>query len=177
MNGVGCLMDYLSEQGHRRIAYLASPDYCYQSRLRVQAYEDYMQQHGQKTLLCYQDFMSAGSFNMVDAELATKAQILSRVKLPTAIVFDNDLMALGGTRAIRQRSLSVPEDISVAGARRCMDGQYMNPVLVSLDISAGSISDTVIQETLYRLKGVGMSKGQTQTLQPILINGESIVPI
>ena len=55
-----------------------------------------------------------GDFNIYTAELAMQS-FLRRKKLPTAIFCHSDEMAFGAIKAIRERGMRIPEDISVIG--------------------------------------------------------------
>ena len=55
-----------------------------------------------------------GDYNVQTAEIAMRS-FLDRKKLPTAVFCHSDEMAIGAMKAIRQKGLRVPEDISVIG--------------------------------------------------------------
>ena len=44
---------------------------------------------------------------------ATKSLLTGPGATPTAIVYDNDVMAMAGVRALRERGLQVPDDLSI----------------------------------------------------------------
>ena len=60
------------------------------------------------------DFDIRGDYNIYTAELAMQS-FLRRKKLPTAIFCHSDEMAFGAIKAIRERGMRIPEDISVIG--------------------------------------------------------------
>ena len=49
-------------------------------------------------------------------------QFMQKSTPPTAIFAQNDRMAIGAIRALREFGLSVPEDISIIGFRRYAPG-------------------------------------------------------
>ena len=60
------------------------------------------------------DFDIRGDYNIYTAELAMQS-FLRRKKLPSAIFCHSDEMAFGAIKAIRERGMRIPEDISVIG--------------------------------------------------------------
>lgn len=103
-------MLHLIEQGHRRIAYLAGPTNLEVSSIRLEGYRSSLEEHG----LEYEpDLVECGWFSMEGGALATAA-LVERGEF-TAIVAANDLMAIGALSTLRDRHLSVPEDMSVVG--------------------------------------------------------------
>ena len=57
----------------------------------------------------------------------------------TAVICANDLMALGTLRALRDRGLRVPHDISVTGFDNIKLAQFSDPPLTSVHISREEI--------------------------------------
>ena len=72
----------------------------------------------------------SGDFNIYTSEIAMEA-FLRRKKLPTAIFCHSDEMAFGALKAIRNKGMRVPEDISVIGFDDHDIAQYIGLTTVS----------------------------------------------
>jgi LacI family transcriptional regulator, repressor for deo operon, udp, cdd, tsx, nupC, and nupG len=104
-------VQHLVSLGHRRIGFACGPDRYTPVRRKLASFE---------SVLAQRDLIGAGIAGLVEQSLfsvegghAATARLLDRGA--TGILCGSDLMALGAIRAVRQRSLSVPGDVSVVG--------------------------------------------------------------
>ncbi|MGO4859309.1 LacI family DNA-binding transcriptional regulator [Arthrobacter sp. 2MCAF14] len=100
------LFDYLSALGHRSIAYVAGPAEFQHTRLRTEVLAG-LGERGVSGEMIATDFSPA-------AASTAMRRLLSRLERPTAVVFDNDVMAIAGLRVAQEMGVSVPKDLSVA---------------------------------------------------------------
>jgi LacI family transcriptional regulator len=91
---------------------------------------------------------------------------------PTAIVAFNDAMAIGAMQAIRERGLSIGEDIAVSGFDDAPIVQYLNPPLTSVRQPAWEVGQRVISILAGLLDGTPPIEQQV-LLQPRLIVRQS----
>jgi LacI family transcriptional regulator, repressor for deo operon, udp, cdd, tsx, nupC, and nupG len=98
-----------------------------------------------------------GDFNIYTAEIAMEA-FLRRKKLPSAIFCHSDEMAFGALKAIRNKGLRVPEDISVIGFDDHDIAQYIGLTTVSQppqfegQLAAASVIAEIANPDLARRK-------------------------
>ena len=100
------LFDYLVAIGHRVITYVAGPAEFQHTRLRTDVLTA-LGDRGVSGETIATDFSPS-------AASATMRRLLSRADRPTAVVFDNDVMAIAGLRVAQEMGLAVPADISIA---------------------------------------------------------------
>lgn len=100
------VFDYLSALGHRSIAYVAGPTEFQHTRLRTDVLAG-LATRGVAGETITTDFSPS-------AAAATTRRLLSRAERPTAVVYDNDVMAIAGLRVAQEMGLSVPRDLSIA---------------------------------------------------------------
>jgi DNA-binding LacI/PurR family transcriptional regulator len=100
------LFDYLGALGHRSIAYVAGPAEFQHTRLRTEVLAG-LGERGVRGEVIATDFSPA-------AASAAMRSLLSRLERPTAVVFDNDVMAIAGLRVAQEMGVPVPKDLSVA---------------------------------------------------------------
>jgi LacI family transcriptional regulator len=80
-------------------------------------------------------------------------QLLSRTSDFTALFAYNDLSAIGAIRAIRERGLRVPEDISVVGFDDIAGAAFQNPSLTTVRQPLRMMGMTAARVLLERLNG------------------------
>jgi DNA-binding LacI/PurR family transcriptional regulator len=97
---------YLRDLGHTRVGRVAGPDAFAHTRRRTAAFEAATAQCGVAALIEVGDFTGAGGVAAVE-------RLLAAPDAPTAIVFDNDVMAAAAASALTARGIDVPGDISL----------------------------------------------------------------
>jgi DNA-binding LacI/PurR family transcriptional regulator len=141
--------EHLIKLGHERIGFIGG-DFSYVViGERFRGYKKALDYHGisfDKELLCLDEFAEEGGYRAAGRLLALKNP-------PTAILAADDLMAFGAMRAIKERGLSIPDDISIIGFNDTPLAAYMDPPLSSVEIfvydlgcSAGEILINQLQE-------------------------------
>jgi LacI family transcriptional regulator len=120
--------EHLLSLGHRRIAAIGGPEDYLCSRARVDGYRSALERAGiafDLRLVRHGDFQHEGGF-VVGGEL------LDLADRPTAIFAGNDQHALGVYEAARQRSLRIPQDLSVVGFDDLPVARWVSPPLTTV---------------------------------------------
>lgn len=130
-----CALDYLKGLGHEKIAFLGGVEYAGENELvsdeRKKAYVSYMKKHK----LEYKSFMKEGTFTTASAyEMMT--ELLEGKEMPTAVFTASDTMALGAMKAIKDKGLKIPTDISVMGFDDMEICSYTSPALTTIHAPA-----------------------------------------
>jgi DNA-binding LacI/PurR family transcriptional regulator len=97
---------YLAGLGHRRIARVSGISRYFHTQIRTDAFEEATRSGGLEAVVAEADFTSEHG-----AE-ATRT-LLQSARPPTAIVYDNDLMAVAGLGQAQHMGLDVPADLSI----------------------------------------------------------------
>ncbi len=100
------VMDYLTGLGHRRLARVGGYPRYWHTKLRTDAFEKVALQANVDALSVECDYTSEHG---ADAT----ARLLRSSRPPTAILYDNDLMAVAGLSVAKQMGLDVPSELSV----------------------------------------------------------------
>ena len=127
-------LDYLTELGHTKIAYLGGKEYVGNQELfideRKVAFLSYLTNHNLETSWIYEDaFTTASGYRMAQ-------ELLCSDQLPTALFASNDAIAFGAMRAIQEKGLSIPEDISIIGFNDTEMSSYTTPPLTTIHAPA-----------------------------------------
>lgn len=123
-------LDYLTELGHTKIAYLGGKEYVGNQELfedeRKQAFISYMNRHELDSSIIYEDsFSTASGYQMMQ-------RLLENQDLPTAVFAASDAIALGAMRAVQEKGFSVPDDISIIGFNDSEMSSYTTPALTTI---------------------------------------------
>jgi DNA-binding LacI/PurR family transcriptional regulator len=122
---------HLTDLGHREIAVLSGQrETSYNFEVSDNRNLGHIQALNEVGVEWNPEFEIHGDFNIYTAEIALEA-FLRRKKLPTAIFCHSDEMAFGALKAIRNKGMRVPEDISVIGFDDHDIAQYVGLTTVS----------------------------------------------
>ena len=161
-------VDYLIQQGHRKIAVLGGPVTSYPSVMRREGAQQAMQDAG---ILFNDKLYGLSNYDFESAYHAVNSLLARRADF-TALFAMSDVIALGAIRALVSAGLRVPEDVSVSGFDGITMSRYCVPVLTTVVQPSEQISLQSI-ELLVRQIEHG-APAQTITLQPELQQGESV---
>ncbi|GAT66734.1 lacI family transcriptional regulator [Planomonospora sphaerica] len=100
------VVEHLGALGHRRIARVAGPEVLRHTVVRTRAMEAAAAARGMESVTVHTDY---GADAGADATL----RLLRSRYRPTAVVYDNDVMAVAGTAAAQDAGIAVPERLSV----------------------------------------------------------------
>jgi len=120
--------EYLIEQGHREIAYISGKSKGGLHSMRLQGYENALRKHGLDVSSQLHQF---GIFDRDNGYSMTK-MLIAQGNLPSAIMYANDEMAIGGINAFKEHGIKVPSDVSVIGFDDIELAQYVRPSLTTI---------------------------------------------
>lgn len=121
-------VDYLFSLGHTRIGFITGLDDSDVGKDRFAGYISALNSHGIDEDI---DLVFKGDYSF-DTGSNGADYFLSLDRQPTAIVCANDSMAIGAIKAISQRGLLVPDDISVIGFDDIPVAAQMTPSLTTV---------------------------------------------
>ena len=130
-HAVNRVMDYLISLGHEKIGFLGGIEYVGTEQLidaRTQAYKRYLAYH---KLHC-EHLMREGSFSS-QSGYEMMNDLIDSGELPTAVFAVSDSIAIGAMRAIHEKGLKIPEDISIIGFNNEETCAFMNPPLTTVN--------------------------------------------
>lgn len=117
---------HLLELGHRRIAVICGPRTWSAATLRNEGTLGVLRDAGLEPVMSVEGDWSARS------GYAGACELLDADARFSALVVANDQMALGAMRALRERGVRVPEDVSVVGFDDLPEAAYFEPPLTTV---------------------------------------------
>jgi len=139
--------NYLIQLGHKEIAHIAGPSTITPSAQRTEGYLSAMQQHG---LQVKPKFVFEGDFRIESGERAMQA-LLTQPSLPTAIFVSNDMMAFGAIRALYDRDIKIPEDISIIGFDDTLLTKSFIPPLTTIAQPIRQLAELIVKTLVKRI--------------------------
>ena len=91
----------------------------------------------------------------------------------TAIVCGSDLMALGAIRTIRQRGLSVPEDVSVVGYDDSRLIAFTDPPLTTVRQAVTAMGTAAVQALLDGINGTPAPRDEFVFRPELVVRGST----
>lgn len=160
------LTEYLIQKSYTTIAHLGGPDKVSVSVDRYRGFIDAQKKYG---LPIRERWIKRGGFRETDGFDNMNA-ILSRPPLPRAVFAVNDQVAFGAYGAIKKHSLTIPNDIAVAGFGNLKLAQYMDPSLTTVAQEPAEIGRTCAKLMLNAIQNpIKQVAGATVTIPTRLI--------
>ena len=166
--GVKKAIDHLVKLGHERIGIINGRMTTTNALERFQAFQENLAEH---KLEFHQEWVADGDF---EEEGGYKAalKILTAVRRPSAILCASDLMAIGAVRALKEKGVSVPEDMSIVGFDNMEEAAYHEPLLTTVAFSAYEMGKLAARKMFQIIAEENLVEKAT-TLQAELIERES----
>lgn len=123
--GARLAVQHLLELGHRTVWHIAGPNDWLEARDRIEGWRRALEEAGAMVPPIISGDWSARSGYVAGSALANNREV-------TAVFVANDQMALGLLRALHERGVRVPEDISVVGFDDIPEAEFMLPPLTTI---------------------------------------------
>ena len=168
-SGVEQIVNYLHQNGHKRIAFVAGREGLKSNLERLQAYEDSMRRLGlEPGPVLPGDLRFEGGF-------AAGAAIAKFSPRPTAVMAVNDLTAVGVIKGLLTSGCRVPQDISVTGFDNTRLAEYCNPSITTVDIHRETLG-RLAADALHELSSTASPQGKEYRIGSELVIGASTGP-
>jgi DNA-binding LacI/PurR family transcriptional regulator len=120
------LVDYLAALGHCRIAHVTGPTDLLHTATRIAACQAATRRHGFEVAQSFETDYTG------EAAARVTRQLLTRPQRPTAIIYDNDVMAVAAVAVTQEMGVRIPQDISVVGWEDSPLCRLVHPPLTTL---------------------------------------------
>jgi DNA-binding LacI/PurR family transcriptional regulator len=122
---VRLMVDHLTGLGHTRLARVSGPAPLRHTRIRTTAWVEALAERGLRGRVVEADYSG-------EAGAAATGALLKDGEPPTAIVYDNDVMAVSGLAAAQGLGVRVPEDLSLVAWDDSALCELVRPALTAL---------------------------------------------
>jgi DNA-binding LacI/PurR family transcriptional regulator len=168
--GAELATQHLVDLRHREIATVAGPQHLSNARGRLAGFADTLRKNGigvKKAYIQYGDFRQESGFRAAQ-------KLLSLDRPPTALFVANMEMAAGVIAFVRDKGISIPQEISVVTFDDPLWARYMDPPLTVVSQPMESMGKCTMELLLARLRGG--KPVETMVFTPELIIRQSTAP-
>ncbi|HEY9330501.1 MAG TPA: LacI family DNA-binding transcriptional regulator [Streptomyces sp.] len=161
------IIEHLHDTGHESVAYVCGTGEMLHITRRIDAFHG-----GARDLGLPGHFVMSTDFSASSAARATRL-LLSSDDRPTALVYDNEILAVAGLGEIRRLGLAVPADVCVVVWEDTLIAGAMEPPLTALGRDAFAFGSDVADRLMATLDGTAEGMGDTAESVPELIERSS----
>lgn len=162
------LFDYLSALGHRSIVYVAGPAEFQHTRLRTEVLDGLAARGVVGETITTDSSPSAASASM--------RRLLSRAGRPTAVVFDNDVMAIAGLRIAQEMGVAVPGDLSIASFDDSVVAGLVHPSITCITRDTFSLGADAAAFLLEQIDAPEILPDRVGTLPELTVRESTSAP-
>ncbi|MFP8888034.1 LacI family DNA-binding transcriptional regulator [Streptomyces mangrovi] len=147
---------HLLDLGHRRIARVSGPAGLLHTRARTAALVEGCREAGIEPVVVEGDYSDESG-----ARLTT--ELLRRPEPPTAILYDNDVMAIAGLGAAREMGVAVPERLSLIAWDDSTMCRLASPPLTTMSVDVHQYGVLVAESVLELVDGLPVAERWSPT--------------
>lgn len=145
------LIDHLIEVHHRsKIIFVRGPANNEDSQRREMGYQESLAAHG---IACDPNLIISGEFNRKDAYQSMVKFLENEHPDFDAVYTGNDEAAIGVMNALKEKGLSIPDDISVVGFDGLELSAFLTPPLTTIKAPTECVGKTAAQHLFKLLRG------------------------
>jgi DNA-binding LacI/PurR family transcriptional regulator len=157
-------LSYLLDLGHRRIARVSGPDTLLHTRARTAALVEGCAQAGIEPVVLEGDYSEESGAKLTTA-------LLTAPEPPTAILYDNDVMAVAGLNVAKELGFTVPDRLSLVAWDDSSLCRLASPALTTMSVDVHQFGVTVAESVLELVDGQAVAERWSP--KPTLIARES----
>lgn len=169
INSISAIVEKLIEDGHKRIGFLGGEKNSVVSRERFAGYVTALSACNieyDSSLVYYGNFTEEGGISSAEYFIQKKV---------TAVVCASDIMAIGLIRALKDRGLKVPTDISVSGFDDLEITRYFSPALTTVRQDFFMLGKTAFSILRQSIKGYETKRIILQS-EPVFRKSTGVAP-
>jgi DNA-binding LacI/PurR family transcriptional regulator len=147
-SAMAMVVEYLAALGHRRIARVAGLPGLLHTELRGRAFD------AVATRLALESAVTQITDYSAEQGAQVTRRLLSAPARPTAILYDNDVMAVAGTSVAHEMAVDVPQDLSIVAWDDSVLCEIVHPALTALKRDIVAYGAHAAERLLELLGGV-----------------------
>lgn len=163
--------EYLSELGHRSIAYLGGTEMTIVRKKRIEGYQRIMEERQLAPSIIWdsEDNKLSGLDAMLD--------LLTAHPETTAVVCNGDMVALGACLALHRLGLEPGKHVSVIGLDDIQDAAVATPPLTTMSVSPYKLGHRLARTLLDRIEDPGMPVSVMEISAELVVRSTTGAPL
>jgi DNA-binding LacI/PurR family transcriptional regulator len=168
-SGMDQVVDYLVSIGHREFFHISGPLEWWASRNRAAAYEAALSRHGLESRGTFPGNWSSASGYRTGLDLPLDRGV-------TALVVANDQMALGLVRALSERGVVVPDEMSVTGFDDIPESEFFLPPLSTVRVDYEQQGRNLMNRFLAMIGDRAAIPDEPQRPPELVVRSSTVAP-
>ena len=162
------VVEYLAAAGHRRIARVTGIPRLWHTKIRTEAFRAAAAELGVQAVLMEGDYTGENG-------AAATLRLLQGSQPPTAIVYDNDLMAVSGLGAAQRIGVEVPAELSIVAWDDSPLCELVHPSLTALSRDSAACGAHAARTLIQAVAG-GVVGNHEEAAGVLTVRGSTGVP-
>ncbi|HHX11587.1 MAG TPA: LacI family transcriptional regulator [Clostridiales bacterium] len=170
IKGMKDLTTCIYNMGHRKIAYIHGTESSV-TKNRVGSFYKTLNELGVNVI---DDYIKSGIYHDSETTAKLTNELLDLKDRPTCIIFPDDFSCIGGINAIKERGLSIPEDISIAGYDGITLSQFLNPKLTTLKQDTKTLGKSAAEKLITLIENPKATIIERVVVEGKVLTGQSV---
>jgi DNA-binding LacI/PurR family transcriptional regulator len=161
---------HLIQLGHQKIVLLNGPLDWYDALLRQQGWLSALQQADLTPVADFEsDWTAAGGYQKTSALLDSKLEF-------TGLLVANDQMALGALRALHERNINLPEEVSIVGFDDIPESAFLEPPLTTVHQDFVALAKQSLQRLKACMENPNVIEHLTVLVPKLIVRASTAAP-
>ncbi|MFB1082094.1 LacI family DNA-binding transcriptional regulator [Jeotgalibacillus sp. JSM ZJ347] len=144
------VLKHLIDLGHERIGYIGGHEYVQDDEMVKDERETTFFEYLSLYHTFHPEYIWTGKFTAADGYTLMK-EALKLDNGPTAFIMGSDSMAIGAMRALHEKGVRVPEQVSVVGFNDIEMSRYLQPSLTTIQVHTEYMGEAAVDLLLDQL--------------------------
>ena len=149
LDGAFFATEYLIKNNHKHIGFISGSTYMRNGKDRLDGYLKALRRY---KISVREELIKNGDFSEDSGYIYMK-ELLSESQRPTAVFASNDTMAIGAMRAVQEKNLTVPDDISIIGFDDIKMLDFITPSLTTVKQFSFNMGYTASNYLIEKING------------------------
>lgn len=171
IKGMKDLVNYVYEQGHRKISYVHGEENTAVTQSRMSSFYKTLQELGVDVP---DEYIVSCPYRNTEKAFEVASKLLDLPDPPTCILFPDDFSAFGGFNAVRERRLRIPDDISIAGYDGIEIARRISPMMTTIVQDTDKIGRTAARKLIDLINNPKGTLIEQIIIEGTLEKGESV---
>ena len=163
VDGMESLVNYVVEQGHTKIAYIHGVDSSV-TKARLVTFNRKMEEFG---IEVPDEYILETPYRDTHGAYERTLELLELKDRPTCIFYPDDYASYGGIRAITEKGLKVPDDISIVGFDGIKVARHIRPRLTTYKQNTEELGAKAAENLISMIE-----HPKTTLIQQVMVKGE-----
>lgn len=173
VGGMRDLVNYVTGMGHERIAYIHGADSSVTKARMISFYRTL----DDKGIDVPEDYIKMAAYRDTHGAYERTLELLELKEPPTCILYPDDFSCFGGIRAINEKGLRIPEDVSVAGYDGLKLGRHVRPRLTTIRQDTTALGEKAAESLIGLIEKPRTTLASQVMVEGSLYEGETVAKL